>query len=44
MSDPVIEKVTDPATEPWGSFVRLTDPEGPELLVRSTVGSSSAAR
>jgi lactoylglutathione lyase len=26
-------EVTDPVTEPWGSFVRATDPEGRQLLV-----------
>ena len=26
--------VTDPTTEEWGSFVRVTDPEGRQLLVR----------
>jgi lactoylglutathione lyase len=25
--------VTDPVTEPWGTYVRITDPEGRQLLV-----------
>lgn len=25
--------VTDPVHEPWGNFIRVTDPEGRELLV-----------
>lgn len=28
-------ETTEPVTEAWGSFVRLTDPEGRQLLVRS---------
>lgn len=27
-------KTTEPITESWGSFVKLMDPEGRELLVR----------
>lgn len=26
-------EVTDPVTEPWGSYLRVTDPEGRQLLV-----------
>lgn len=26
-------EVTDPVTEPWGSFVTVTDPEGRQFLV-----------
>ncbi|WP_219412539.1 VOC family protein [Pseudonocardia nigra] len=26
-------EVTDPVTEPWGSYIRVTDPEGRALLV-----------
>jgi len=26
-------EVTDPVTEPWGSYIRVTDPEGRQLLV-----------
>jgi lactoylglutathione lyase len=25
--------VTDPVTEPWGTYVRITDPEGRDFLV-----------
>jgi lactoylglutathione lyase len=25
--------VTDPVTEPWGTYVRITDPEARQLLV-----------
>lgn len=27
-------ETTEPVTESWGSYVRLTDPEGRQLLVR----------
>lgn len=26
-------EVTEPVSEPWGTFIRVTDPEGRELLV-----------
>ena len=26
-------EVTEPVTEPWGSYIRVTDPEGRRLLV-----------
>jgi hypothetical protein len=26
-------EVTDVVTEPWGSYIRVTDPEGRRLLV-----------
>lgn len=25
--------VTDPVTEPWGTYIRITDPEGRDFLV-----------
>lgn len=25
--------VSEPVTEPWGSFIKVTDPEGREFLV-----------
>jgi lactoylglutathione lyase len=30
-------EVTDPVTEPWGSYIRVADPEGRHLLVNDRV-------
>ena len=30
-------EATEPVTEPWGSYIRVTDPEGRQLLVNDRV-------
>jgi hypothetical protein len=30
-------EVADPKTEPWGTFITVTDPEGRELMIAQRV-------